>query len=66
MLNIPQMTTVELELFVRADCDARVDEIDTDFLFAVLEELDKRRREEKPVEAAVAGIRQDDWWRLVS
>lgn len=66
MPNIQEMTTAELEQFVRGDCAARVDEKDTDFLFAVLEELDKRKRAEKPVEAAAADIRQDAWWRLVN
>lgn len=66
MPNIQEMTTEELEQFMRDDCETRVDEKDTDFLFAVLEELDKRKRAEEPVEVAAADIRQDAWWRLVN
>ena len=66
MLNIQSMTTEDLERIARHDIATRTDEKDTDFLFAVLEELGKRKRAEKPMEAATADIRQDAWWRLVN
>ena len=66
MLNVQEMTTEDLERIIRGDLETRVDETDTDLLFAVLEELDKRKRAEKPVEAAAADIRKDAWWRLVN
>lgn len=42
MQNIKDMTTEELEQFVRDDIEKRTDESDTDMLFAVLEELADR------------------------
>ena len=44
MLNIHEMTTAQLEQVERHDIEIRTDEKDTDLIFAVLEELDKRKR----------------------
>ena len=66
MFNIQDMTTAELEQFIRNDATTRVDENDTDLLFAVLDELAKRHREEKPASAAASDIRGKAWWQLVN
>lgn len=65
MLKIEEMTTEELEQFVRNDVEMRDDEDDTDLLLAVLDELVKRRQAERPVEFAAGGIRARAWWQLV-
>ena len=56
--DVKNMTTEELEFFVRKDYEERVDGSNTDLLFAVLEELAARREAEgvkiRPVEEAWA------------
>ena len=60
------MTAVELEQFIRNDAATRVDESDTDLLFAVLEELERRQQADKPAECAASDIRAKAWWQLVN
>ena len=69
--EVKNMTTEELEFYVRKDYEERIDESNTDMLFAVLEELANRREAEgvtiKPVEQAWAEFVKhympdlDDW-----
>lgn len=65
-MKIQEMSTEELEQVVRNDIATRVDESDTDLLFAVLEELTKRRRAEAPAAVAASDIRAKAWWQLVN
>ena len=56
--EVKNMTTEELLEYVRKDYERRVDEDNTDYLFAVLEELSERRKAEgvviRPAEEAWA------------
>lgn len=65
-MKVQEMTTEELEWFVRNDAATRVDESNTDLLFAVLEELERRHQEEIPSAAAASDIRAKAWWQLVN
>ena len=44
MLDVKTATTEELREFIRHDIETRTDESDTDFLFEVLAELDRREQ----------------------
>ena len=65
MLNVRTATTEELELYVCKDIEMRDGETDTALLFAVLEELSRRNRDNAPTRSDVSYIRATMWWQLV-